>query len=104
MEELMLCEIMRTDIASVISKKKKMEFITTITVRNIVRDPLSDDYLLLFVEDNIDEGTAIISKDSLGDESTWVSFIGKTFTVKGFATNSPAKNEPCLFLYEMKEV
>lgn len=104
MEELMFCEILRTDIAAVIAEKKKMEFVTTITVRNIIRDPLSDDYLLLFVEDNIDEGTAVISKDSLGDESTWASFIGKTVTVKGFAANSSVKNELCLFLYEMKEV
>lgn len=105
MKELMFCELIRTDVAAVYEKKEKMEFTTTVTIRGLVLDPFSDDYVLLFVEDNIDEGSAIVSKDSLGKESEWASFIGKTVQLQGFAIPSIRANEaPKLFAYLLKEV
>lgn len=105
MKELMLCELVRTDEAAIFTERKKVEFITTVTIRNLIVDPMGDDYILLFVEDSIDEGSAIVSKDTLSSESEWASFIGKTVRLKGFATPSIRANEkPNLFIYSLEEV
>lgn len=105
MKELMLCEILRTDIAAVYEKRQKMEFTTKATIKNIILDPSGDDYVLLFIEDRIDEGTAIVGKDLLGSESEWASFIGKQVCLQGFAIPSIRPSDvPKLFAYSMKEV